>query len=525
MNSHLKEEDDEGDYDIRDAIKEYEESEARRAVEEFLGENSNLEVPENSSDVPVTLEWTSQEQKTAIRRACNGESMFITGQGGTGKTKTITDIISALRSRSKLEDVIVTAVTGVASVVIGGTTIHSAAGIGRGDGDLATIKKLLEHNSRKKEQWKNAHTLIIDEISMLSAEVFDKLDKVISFLRGRENEQFGGIQLIICGDFFQLKPVSGRYCFQGNSWKSLNLKPLILEKVFRQEDPIFSSILSRIRNGTFTQEDEKFLRDKEQVVLKLQKGIEPTRLFSKNCAVDEINQRQLDGIIGMMKSYTAIKNISGGSSQLHVKLMENFSDNLRANEKLNLKIGAQVVLICNLDIQNGLSNGSRGVVKSFSETKKGGGFYPEVLFNNGVSKVIVPYTWQLENKEQGWNGSFMQVPLKLGWAMTIHSSQGLSLDAVEIDLSDTFGEGSAYVALSRVRTSDGLSLLSFKSSCIKVNGDVKIFYSGLKTEGWTRDIGVAKSEETSGSNKITLKRTVSSSSSSLKRQKTRSLFD
>lgn len=517
MSSHLKAE-EEGDYDVQDAINEYN---ALQAVDEILGESSNLEPPETSSDVPATLEWTSQEQKIAVKRACNNESMFITGQGGTGKTKTITEIINALISASKR--VIITAVTGIAAVAIGGTTIHAASGIGKGDKDVESIKRTLQHNAKKKDQWKTADTLIIDEISMLSAELFDKLDKVIAYLRNRESEQFGGIQLILCGDFFQLQPISGKCCFKAKSWKSLNLKPLILEKIFRQEDTTFSSMLSRIRNGTFTRSDEIFLKSREQVTLNLQKGIEPTRLFSTNNAVNVINLERLSNIKGMTRSYDAIKKISGHGSRQYAGSMDKFSEHLRAEEKLSLKIDAQVVLICNFDIQSGLSNGSRGVVKSFVEATKGGEFYPEVLFNNGVSRIITPHRWELENKEQGWNGSLTQVPLKLGWAMTIHSSQGLSLDAVVVDLSDTFGLGSAYVALSRVRTSDGLSLLSFDPRCIKVDDEVKKFYSELKTDGRTRDVDVVKSDENSGASKLALKRTASS----LKRQKcmTGGLFD
>lgn len=408
---------------------------------------------------PLTL---SGEQKKVLSTVQSGANVFFTGSAGTGKSFLLKRLVGALPP----DVTFVTASTGVAACQIGGTTLHAFAGIGSGKAEL---KQCIVQASRKviAAQWRRCKHLIVDEISMVDGGLFEKLEAVARAIRNND-KPFGGIQLILCGDFLQLPPVTRPgekrvFCFQTEAWEKCINVSMELTEVRRQDDNKFIDILQAIRMGRCTEEMVAVLKATESNVVE-RNGIKASRLCTHKEDVDHINKEHLNKLTGETRVFSAVDSDQG---------MTAFMDTATpVLSKLVLKVGAQVMLLKNLSTTTGLVNGARGVVTSFTNNNEG---IPHVRFLNGETFPIKHEKWTAKTG----GGQFMhrkQLPLKLAWAFSIHKSQGMTLDCAEMSLSRVFESGQAYVALSRARNLQSLRILDFNSNVIRAHPDVLRFY-------------------------------------------------
>ncbi len=385
--------------------------------------------------------------------------MFLTGEPGSGKTHTLTAYISWLRSHG-IEPSI-TASTGIAATHVGGMTIHSWSGIGilehLRDEDLDRIAGK-EHVARRLAK---AKVLIIDEVSMLSAGAVSMIDAVLREVR-RDTRAFGGLQVVFCGDFFQLPPVSrggapAEFAFAAPAWRSAAPLVCYLTEQHRQEDDVFLELLSAMRDGTFTHEHASAILAREGSVDDLDSGT--PRLFTHNADVDRINDAELAKLPGPAKTFRM--SATGADA-----VVEGLKRGCLSPETLVLKEGA--VVMCTKNNPAGqYVNGTLGTVIGFVR----GSGEPIIETYDGREIAILPTDWAVE--EQGKvRAKISQVPLRLAWAITVHKSQGMSMDAAAIDLSRTFEYGQGYVALSRVRSLSGLTLLGWREEAALVHPEV-----------------------------------------------------
>ncbi|XP_066048720.1 ATP-dependent DNA helicase PIF1 [Chamaea fasciata] len=408
----------------------------------------------------------SAEQEAVLGAVRSGKSIFFTGSAGTGKSFLLKRIVGSLPPNITYA----TASTGVAACHIGGTTLHAFAGIGSGQAPLEQCIQLAERPG-VRQHWLACQHLIIDEISMVDGKFFDKLEAVARAVRKRD-EPFGGIQLIICGDFLQLPPVckaneETKFCFQAKSWKKCIHINMELTEVRRQTDKAFVSLLSAIRVGRCTEEVTRQLMQ-TAAHRSERDGILATRLCTHKDDVEITNERRLQQLPGKVHVFEALD-----SDPMLVKLID---AQCPVGGRVELKPGAQVMLAKNLDVSQGLVNGARGVVVGFESEQKG---LPKVRFLCGVTQVIKMEKWVIKGPS-GVHLSRQQLPLKLAWAISIHKSQGMSLDCVEISLSRVFESGQAYVALSRARSLAGLRVLDFDPKVVRADPAVLQFYRQLR---------------------------------------------
>ncbi len=401
----------------------------------------------------------TQEQALAILKA--GKNVFLTGSAGAGKTYVINKYIAHLKEHKV--PVAVTASTGIAATHINGTTIHSWAGIGIKDAiNLREIEKLRDKKYLIKPI-ENTHVLIIDEISMLHRNQLDMVNLVLKNLRNR-HEPFGGMQVIFSGDFFQLPPVSKlnetsaqRFAFMSNAWVEAAPYVCYLDTQYRQEGGRLNEILNAIRQGNTDESIKQEL---------LQTGnnapaLEPTKLYSHNTNVDSMNEAELKKVEGAEISFKATKK--GNPA-----LMEIFEKSILASAHLKLKKGAKVMFLKN-NAELGVMNGTLGVIVGF-ERKDGEDIaYPVVQLADKRKVIARPEKWSIDNEKGSSVVTFEQVPLRLAWAITVHKSQGMTLDAAEMDLSSCFEAGQGYVALSRLKQMDGLRLLGLNNTALQVD--------------------------------------------------------
>lgn len=416
----------------------------------------------------------SDEQNISIQKFEENKNIFLTGPGGVGKTALIKYIKQIAEERKQIIKVCST--TGCSAVLLNcnAKTIHSWSGIGLGNQPLDVTIKQIKNNIYKLTEWMKIDVLVIDEVSMLSKKIFELLDGIGKAIR-KNSLPFGGIQLVFSGDFFQLKSVgtgdNSLFCFESSLWfETFPLENHIqLKKIFRQNDIIFQTILNEIRIGEVLKESIEILAqqiDKDSSLLE----IKPTRIYPIKSKVNYINNTELDNLntpaITFISKYLSKSN-SFSTEQIKNEL-KRIENNLLCEKELKLKIGAQVICIINTDL---LCNGSQGIVTKFENG------LPVVKFTNGVEMVINYHVWQSETI----NGiGVSQIPLILAWAITIHKSQGATLDYVELDIgSDIFEYGQTYVALSRVKSLDGLYINSFDPKKIKVNKKVQEFYNKI----------------------------------------------
>ncbi len=397
------------------------------------------------------------KQSTALDILKSGENVFITGSAGTGKTYLINEYIDYLKERRVFPAIV--APTGLSASHIKGQTIHSFFGIGiREVVDNAFIEVLLSRRYLKS-RFKNIEVLIIDEISMVSPELFSSMDRVLQAFKNSP-KPFGGVQVIASGDFFQLPPISRepkeqKFAWQSPTWRDLDFKTCYLEFKFRQDDSRLIDVLDDIRSGTISDTTYQIL---ESCHLKdLNINHRPTRLYTHNMDVDRINDDELNKLTTPAKEYS----YSSKGSKKHIEKIFNTSMVIK---ELTLKKDAIVIFIKNSPEQK-YFNGTIGVVKGFNNSDK----MPIIETTSG-DRIIVGYDeWSIEDEEGKNIATVTQIPLRLAWAITIHKSQGMTLDAVEIDLSRTFETGQGYVALSRIRNIDGLRLMGINDMALRVD--------------------------------------------------------
>lgn len=420
-----------------------------------------------------------EDQRRAVDLALSGKSFFLTGAGGTGKSYTIRSIIDALNKADR--DVALTAMTGCAALLLGrgAKTLHSWAGIGLGKEPVDVILQKLRKSFKAKKGWQSADTLIIDEVSMMTPDLFDKLDLIGKALL-RSEKPFGGIQIIAVGDMYQLPPVNKEntgcfFVFESQTWKQLMQNAVVLTRVHRQNDPVFLAILEEARAGALSQNSIKILETRRTSEWK-KLEIKPTLLFTKRADVDQINITQLQKCEGEDKVFRARTNktqkylISHTIDQVTEYAVDKMDKSGAYVPELTLRKGAQVMLLTNKYMEQGLVNGSRGVVESFTDGLLN---LPMVKFKNGEVLLIEHHTWPCEDIE---GLERQQLPLRLAYAVTIHKAQGATLDCALIDIGrNTFEYGQAYVALSRVKSLDCLYIWDLDPSAFRVHPKVEDF--------------------------------------------------
>lgn len=443
---------------------------------------------------PIKLEKTDNNIiVTRIMNSlmCKGRNILIHGPGGVGKSYTIANVIKKIKDTEIAEigcisKIYVTATTGTAAVNLSCgenwvnmgepvTTLHKFAGVGidhkKPINDLLNIMK--KYSPTAIGRWIKCDILIIDEVSMLSASFFEVLNLLAQRIR-KKSTFFGGIQIIACGDFLQLPPVKEQWVFTSNIWNSLNFKTFIFETPKRYDDLEFFNMLLRIRKGQITDLDCKILKIRIGSYKKLIKIInsytldqakdiiKPTVLYSKRVDVNGFNDKELAKLPGVYTTFTAFDDFCGFSEiemDIHKKGLDEIIDPI-----IKLKVGAQVMLTINLDPERGFANGSRGVIEELYEN-----IGAMVMFLNGNIMMITLHEWTIEYKK-GRCTKRSQIPLKLAYALTIHKSQGCTLDYAVLDLGQSiFADGQAYVALSRCRNIKGLFISNFSRNSIVAN--------------------------------------------------------
>jgi ATP-dependent DNA helicase PIF1 len=417
----------------------------------------------------------------------NSENVFLTGPGGVGKSY----YINKLKNELKGTNMCLTSTTGVSAFNLGAQTIHSFSGIGvlnKGD----KLDKVIRKIKRSKnfltvfEKIDKCELLVIDEISMLGKHYLEMIDEVFQHVK-KTKKVFGGIQVIFTGDFLQLPPIEDKFCFHSAVWEKLGLKTIYLRKMYRVTDPVYTGMLERIRVAKHTTDDNKILykrffaykeweqknHEDEPGVVNESKTLEimPTFLFSKRVNVHEKNMEELHKNPNELLIFSPkfVPGKYGADYQQYIDMTP-----------LQLKIGAQVMLTVNLDVDGGLVNGSRGVVVDYKDG------ILHVKFMNGITvgfdRHEYTYTEENENNDKVLY-KIVQYPFTLAYALSIHKVQGCTLDYAIIDLGFSVFEASmSYVALSRVRSLEGLLLKSYQPQRIFCHDDALEFYENLDKE-------------------------------------------
>ncbi len=395
-----------------------------------------------------------------------GHNVYLTGSAGSGKTYLLNKYINYLQEKDVA--VAITASTGIAASHMNGVTIHSWSGMGikhtLSDYDLEAMEE-------RRYLWDRFHktkVLVIDEISMLHHYRLDLVEKIARFFK-RNDLPFGGMQVILCGDFFQLPPVTrpgepdSHFAYHSDAWKALNLKTCYLTESHRQNDTAFLSVLNAIRTNTVNEEILSYLYSRHNKDPEM--SVRPTKLYTHNVDVDSINNAELEKTEGPVHKYYM-------RDQGAPPLVASLKSSCLAPEMLQLKKGAQVMFVKN-NYDVGYVNGTLGIVVSCTNDC--------VTVKTAQGKIIQAVTQEWMIEEEGKvKAKIIQMPLRLAWAITIHKSQGMTLDAAEIDLAKSFERGMGYVALSRVKSLEGLKLLGLNDLALQINEDVLMFDEDLQ---------------------------------------------
>lgn len=415
------------------------------------------------------VDYTNIDKTIAL--ISQGENVFITGPAGTGKSFILSELKKIFQNYITL-----TATTGIASNNIGGITIHSWSGIQQLQIPFPQIRWKC-----KRTNIKSCNLLVIDEISMLSAFMLEYLDKLFKMVRNN-NYPFGGIQVIFIGDFLQLPPVAtkeersvyenkGKYCFESKVWDELNLKTVYLSKIYRQNDIKFCNILNNFRNGCLTDNDISVIKNRYVSANLIENKL---HLYSQKTEVKNYNKQQLDKIKSREVYFESMDKINSTLiKNKHDKeiLLKRMDKNIRAQDVVILKEGCRVMLVKNYPLEN-IYNGFCGTVINIDESSV------TVKFDNGYENKFYKDKFDYYENETHI-GTRYQIPFILAYAITIHKSQGLTLDEVVVDCSSAFESGLVYVALSRVRKLENLYILGFDESKIYADKKVQAFYSNI----------------------------------------------
>lgn len=449
----------------------------------------------------MNFEQLSPEQQYAFLMFQKNHNLFITGPGGTGKTKLIQSLVKDAETRHKR--IQVCALTGCASILLncGARTIHSWSGIKLGRGNKLPIIQSIVRNKRLVKSWKSVQVLIIDEISMMSLKIFELLEEIARIAR-HNPAPFGGIQIIFTGDFFQLPPVATygepdteRFCFESPVWKRVfsQSNHVELTTIFRQTDAKYCEILNEIRKGRISLESKQLILSRVGVKYNDESsdGIIPPKIYPIRSKVDFINTTMFAQLKEPEQVFDCLRQSNNSVYRDNGKpipteiLMEcekltpenihnetqTLIHNTQCVQILRLKKGANVMCTSNIDMENGIFNGAQGIIVDFAAISG----FPIVRFRNGIVKQMEIHFVQHEEYPTITIG---QYPLVLSWAMTIHKIQGATLPKAEIDIGTSIFEcGQTYVALSRVQSLDGLYLTSFDPSKIRINLTVLEFYN------------------------------------------------
>ena len=432
--------------------------------------------PEVSKSPPAAAPSAAQsqpeltlEQQAVMETVLAGRSVFFTGGAGVGKSHLLRQIVKRLPQHTTF----VTASTAMAACQVGGVTVHNFAGVGAGERPVAELAAMAMR--KRGAQWRAAKTLVIDEISMLDGVFFDALEEVARRVRG-STRPFGGLQLVLCGDFFQLPPVTKdrayRFAFEASSWGACVERTFELTAVFRQADPALVEALRQVRLGRCPAEVRELFKPCLRRALPEDDGIAATRLFTHKADCAALNEQQLDGLGGTQLTFTARDSCRDEGALATLRA------SCAAPVTLRLKEGTQVLLVKTIDASRGLVNGARGVVTKLLMSARS----PVVRFTNGVERAMRLESFALSQGGQTV-ACRVQLPLALGWALSVHKSQGVSLDRVALSLGKVFECGQMYVALSRVTALGGLSLLDLDWGKLRANPRVIAWHAAQAAAG------------------------------------------
>jgi ATP-dependent DNA helicase PIF1 len=399
-------------------------------------------------------------QSEALEILKTGRNVFVTGPAGSGKTHLVNSYITYLKKNDI--DPGVTASTGIAATHMGGMTIHSWTGMGvKNSLDESDLEDLASRPYLSK-RFEKVKVLIIDEVSMLHHFRLDLVDQILKAMK-QSNDPFGGVQIVLVGDFFQLPPVQrfgepeSQFIYHSESWKAADFTVCYLEEQFRQKDDAMISILNEIRSGDVSPRSKKLLQSR--MIKSSRKNEKVTKLFTHNVDVDSLNALELEKLQSPEQAEYEMETTG------HAPIAEILKKSCLAPEKLHLKVGAYVMCVKN-NFEEGYVNGTLGIVVSCKRNLP-----PVIRTLAGREIKIEQASWKIE-EEGRTKAEITQYPLRHAWGITVHKSQGMSLDAVEVDLSKAFEPGMGYVALSRVRSLDGLTILGINDMALQVHEDV-----------------------------------------------------
>lgn len=419
----------------------------------------------------------TEKQKYAMDQMIKGKNIFLTGQAGVGKSFVVKKFIDLYRENMEEDNkrIFVTSTTGISALVVGGQTIHRFCGIGLGDKSIDELFKKVMQNAKTKKRYLQTRILIIDEISMMAPELFDKIDLLFRRVR-RQNVPFGGIQLIVSGDLLQLPPVKAEgFIFDSFNWDEVIHETIYLTEVMRQNESVFIQTLNKIRKGEVDEEVKAVLESRRVPPPENEFGVLPSQLFSKRDRVKKVNDEELKRLIDGGETtkifkceYEFGKSVKEENKEYLKALMMEQSD---IDEEITLCTKCQVMLKVNMP-ELRLANGSRGIILGFGPITGN----PIVQFLDGRYMEIAPHAWEMEEGKE--KIVKRQMPLQLAFAISFHKSQGSTLEYVIIDIGrEVFEYGQTYVALSRVKSLDGLFIINhIDYTKIRANPRVLAYY-------------------------------------------------
>jgi ATP-dependent DNA helicase PIF1 len=457
----------------------------------------------------------TKEQLRVIELLDAGHNVFCTGYAGTGKSFLLAEVLARRSEYNTHGHTVVTASSGLAALNIDGQTIHRFSGVGTAEGPVQYVVDMACRNERVKERWCECNLLIIDEISMLSGDTLHKIDCTARACRKRPSDPFGGVQLLLLGDFAQLPPITRHrevydFCFLSPCWLSLRLATVLLSRVFRQDDDSqFADILGEMRFGRLTARSctvlcERVLTSPEPVAGNPSVAIVPTKICARNEDVDRENTMCLKKLSGTSQVYTSRDSGEDAGA------LRSLQSTCPAAACIELKKGAHIIFLKNIDPDAGIVNGTRGIVTGFvhhtSETRPTKGtnlLLPQIQFSDRASVWIVePYAWDIRRTPTSAERALLnaddvtneertrileglvvarriQLPIRLAWALSVHKCQGMTLDAIELSMRHIFEYGQAYVAFSRARRLASVHLCDFFPGKIKAHPQVCAFYDAI----------------------------------------------